>query len=142
MHLRREILIFRNFAIFLLITLLVSCGSKEVKPVSEDSKITQEAFTLAEIVIDAYINDNRATLESNFTKDGYRELITDIKIFDSAELTFTPTWVEIEDSVVSITVSWKGTWTVSGEKKEERGVAVFVFEERPLKLSHVLKENP
>ncbi|OGW37219.1 MAG: hypothetical protein A2Y97_11650 [Nitrospirae bacterium RBG_13_39_12] len=135
-------MIFRNFAIFLLITLLVSCGSKEVKPVSEDSKITQEAFTLAEIVIDAYINDNRATLESNFTKDGYRELITDIKIFDSAELTFTPTWVEIEDSVVSITVSWKGTWTVSGEKKEERGVAVFVFEERPLKLSHVLKENP
>ena len=55
---------------------------------------------------------NRETIERSSTKDGYKELIGAIKTFDTAELTFTPTWVEIEDSKVSLSVSWKGTWIV------------------------------
>jgi hypothetical protein len=126
----------------LLVLLLLSCGKKEVKPVSPESKITQEAVGLAETIRNAYINNDRKTLERNFTNDGYRELIGAIKSFDSAELTFIPTWVEIEDSVVSVNVSWKGTWIAGGKRTEDRGLAVFVLEGRPLKLSQVLRANP
>jgi hypothetical protein len=142
MHLRQEILIFKRIVLIALIIFLFSCGKEEVKKVSEESMIAQEAFRLAETIRTAYLDDDRKNLEKNSTKDGYVELIGAIKSFDSAELTFTPTWVEIEDSVVNLSISWKGIWIVSGEKKEERGVAVFVFEERPLKLSQVLRANP
>ncbi|MEW6214529.1 MAG: hypothetical protein AB1478_04900 [Nitrospirota bacterium] len=90
----------------------------------------------------AYIENDRVILERNSTKDGYRELIGAIKSFEGVDLTFTPRWVEIEDSVVYLTVSWKGRWIVSGKRTEERGVAIFVLEGRPLKLVRVLRENP
>lgn len=124
------------------IIFLISCGKGEVKKVSDESKITQEAFELTETIRNAYIKNDRETLERNFTADGYRELIGAIKSFDSTELTFTPLWVEIEDSIVSLNVSWKGTWIVMGKRTEERGVAVFMLEGRPLKLSRVLRANP
>lgn len=124
------------------IIFLISCGKGEVKKVSEESKLAQEAFELAETIRSAYIKNDRETLERNFSVDGYRELIGAIKSFDSAELTFTPLWVEIEDSIVSLNVSWKGTWIVMGKRTEERGVAVFMLEGRPLKLSRVLRANP
>jgi len=123
-------------------SLLISCGKKEVKPVSPESKITQEAFSLIETIRNAYINNDRETLERSSTKDGYRELIGAIKSFDKSELTFIPTWVAIKDSVVSVNVSWKGTWTVGGKETENRGLAVFVFEGRPLKLTQVQRDNP
>ena len=136
---------FKNTLIFIyLITilLLASCGKGEVKQVSQESKIAQEAFGIAETIRDAYIKNDRETLERISTKDGYKELLEVIKNFDSAELIFTPTWVEIEDSKVSLSVSWKGTWTVRGKMTEERGMAIFLLEGRPLKLAKVLRENP
>jgi hypothetical protein len=135
-------LISKRIVLLTLVIFLTSCGKGEVKPVSPESKITQEAIRLIETIRDAYVNNDRDTLERDSTKDGYRELISTIKNFDSAELTVTPTWVEIEDSVVSVNVSWKGTWIVGGKKTEDRGLAVFVFEGRPLKLSQVLRANP
>ena len=122
--------------------LLASCGKKEVKPVSQEAKLAQEAFALAETLKNAYLRNNLGSLEENSTKEGYRELIRAIKAFDSAELTFTPTWVEIGDSVVYLTVSWKGIWTVRGKSTEERGLAIFVLEGRPLKLAQVQRSNP
>jgi hypothetical protein len=142
MHLKQEISIFKRIILLTLIVFLFSCGKGEVKKVTEESIIAQEAFGLAETIRTAYLDDDRKTLENNSTKNGYIELIGAIKSFDSAELTFTPTWVEIEDSFVKLSISWKGIWIVSGEKKEERGLAVFVFEGRPLKLAQVLRENP
>jgi hypothetical protein len=142
MHLRQGILISKRIVLLTLIIFLTSCGKVEVKPVSPESKITQEAIRLIETIRDAYVNNDRDILERNFTKDGYRELISTIKNFDSAELTYTPTWVEIEDSVVSVNVSWKGTWIVGGKKTEDRGLAVFVLEGSPLKLAQVLRANP
>jgi hypothetical protein len=65
-----------------------------------------------------------------------------MKRFDSVELTFTPRWVEVEDSTVYLNVAWKGTWIVTGKQIEERGMAIFVLEENPLKLSKVLRANP
>lgn len=123
--------------------LLTSCsGGKEVKKMSEESKIAQEAFNLAETIKNAYIRNDRETLEKVSTKDGYRDIIGATKNFDSAELTFTPTWVDIQDSVVNLTVSWKGTWTVKDKVTEERGIAVFVFEEKPLLLARIQRANP
>ena len=121
---------------------LISCGKKEVKPVSPESKITQEAFSLIETIRNAYINNDRETLERSSTKDGYRELIGAIKNFDKSELAFTPTWVAIKDSVVSVNVSWKGTWISGGKRTEDRGLAVFVLEGSPLKLTQVQRDNP
>jgi hypothetical protein len=131
-----------HFYFLILILLLASCSKKEVKHVSEESKIAQEAFRLAETIKDAYIRNDRATLERNSTKDGYRELIGAIKSFDSAELTFTFGRVEIEDSVAYLHVLWKGTWIVKGKRTEDRGMAIFVLEGRPLKLAQVLRANP
>jgi len=122
--------------------LLVSCGKKEVKPVSPESKLAQEAFQLAEKLKEAYINKDKAVLEENTTADGYKELIRTVRYFDKTDLTFTPTWVEIKESTVSLTVSWKGTWTIGGKMNEERGLAIFILEGQPLKLVMVQRENP
>jgi hypothetical protein len=133
---------FLIFIYLITVLLLTSCGKGEVKRVSQESKTAQEAFELAETIRNAYTKNDLETLEKSSTKDGYRELIGDMKTFDSAELTFTPTWVEIEDSKVSLSVSWKGTWIVRGKTIEERGLAIFLLEGRPLKLAKVLRENP
>ena len=130
------------FSFLMLVFLLVSCGKKEVKQVSEDSKITQESFMLADVIKNAYIKNDLFTLERNTTKDSYNELIEARKIFDIAELSFTLHWVEIEDSTVNLQVSWRGTRTVKGKRIEDRGLAVFVMEGRPLKLAKVLRDNP
>jgi hypothetical protein len=132
------------YLLLLIVSLfLTSCGGKkEVKQVSPDAKLSQEAFALADTLKNAYEKKDHETLEKNSTEDGYAELIGEIKAFDSAELTFTPTWVEIRDSKVYLTVSWIGTWTAKGKVSEERGVAVFVFEGRPLKLAHIQRSNP
>ena len=121
---------------------LVACGKKEVKPVSQESKLAQEAFQLAETLKNAYVKNDRGTLEESSTKDGYRELIGVMKKFDKVELTFTATWVEIKDSSVYLSVSWKGVWTVGTKSREERGLAIFVLEGSPLKLARVQRDNP
>ncbi|MBS1232727.1 MAG: lipoprotein, partial [Nitrospirae bacterium] len=90
----------------------------------------------------AYVNNSRSTLEDNSTKDGYRELIGVMKKFDKVELSFTSTWVEIKDSSVYLSVSWKGVWTVGSKSREERGLGIFVLEGNPLKLATVQRDNP
>ena len=130
------------FSFLSLVFLLVSCGKKEVKQVSEDSKITQESFMLADVIKNAYIKNDLPTLEKNTTKDGYKDIIEARKYFDSTDLSFTPHWVEIDGSIVNLQVSWKGTWTLKGKRIEDRGLAVFVMEGRPLKLAKVLRDNP
>ncbi len=123
--------------------ILISCGgSKEVRKVSEESKIAQEAFELAEILRNAYEKKDMKELEENSTSNGYRELLTVMKKFDKASLVFTPTWVEIHETKVLLSVSWKGIWTIKGKDSEERGLAVFVFQGKPLKLEQIQRENP
>ena len=128
--------------VLFVLLLLVSCGKKEVKPVSPESKLAEEAFQVAETLKEAYIRKDKAALEENTTAEGYKEMIGAIRYFDKADITFTPTWVEIKDSTVSLTVSWKGTWTVGGKAIEERGLAIFILEGQPLKLARVQRENP
>jgi hypothetical protein len=141
LKIRNSIILLFAFLIFIYL-LLASCGKQEVKKASEESKTAQEAFRLAEVIKDAYIKNDRSTLEKNSTKDGYREIIEARKSFDSAELSFTPRWVEIDGSTVNLNLSWNGTWAVKGKRIEDRGLAVFVFEGKPLKLAKVLRANP
>lgn len=128
--------------LFIAMLFLGSCGKKDVKPVSQESKLAQEAFQVAETLRQAYVKNNRSTLEDNSTKDGYRELIGVMKKFDKADLTFTATWVEIKDSSVYLSISWKGVWTVGSKSREERGMSIFVLEGTPLKLATVQRDNP
>jgi len=125
-----------------MILFLVACSKKEVKPVSQESKLAQEAFQLAEKLKNAYVKNDRDTLQEICTSDAYRELIGVIKKFDRADLTFTPTWVEIKDSSVYLSISWKGVWSVGSKNREERGLAIFVLEGKPLKLAGVQRDNP
>jgi hypothetical protein len=143
---RQSISPFSRILFFLTIAcllLLAACGGdKEAKKVSPESLLTQEAFELAETLKNAYVNKDRASLELNSTESGYRELIGIMKSFDSADLSLTPTWVEIQGLTVYLTVSWKGTWSMKGGTTEERGSAVFVFEGKPLKLRQIQRANP
>ena len=124
------------------VVLLVSCGKKEVKTVSQESKITQEAFTLAEVIKNAFMVKDTLTLKKSATEAGYKDITANTKGYDRVELTFTPRWVEIDNNQLQVNISWKSTWMVSGKSTEERGMAVFVMEGTPLKLTRVLRGNP
>ncbi len=129
-------------AIFLAAIFLFSCGKKEVKPVSQESKTAQEAFALSEQIRDAFIRNDRDTIRENSTSSGYRDVTANSKAYESVELDFTPRWVEIEQDKVMLNVTWKGKWASGGKKTEDRGMTVFVMEGKPLKLSGILRTNP
>jgi hypothetical protein len=120
---------------------LLSCG-KAVKKVTDESKTAQEAIALAEEIKEAYLKEDLAVIEKNTTKEGYREFLGAVKRFDRAELTFSPKWVEIEKTFVSMKIAWSGKWVVGEQTAEERGTAIFIFEGSPLKLNRVLRANP
>lgn len=122
--------------------LLISCGKKEVKQVSADSKISSEAFELVEKIRDAYVKKDLVTIQQNATETGYRDIMTNRKPYDSVELVFTPRWVEIERDQTILNVTWKSTWSISGKAAADRGMAVIIMEGRPLKVSRILRGNP
>lgn len=129
-------------AAIIMAVFIAACGKKEVKKVSEDSRIATEAFTLAETIRAAYANRDLSAIEKNSTRDGARAIIGGIKAFDSVDLTFNPAWVEIDGDTVHLNVSWKGIWKRGGKTVEERGMAVFVLKGSPLKADNVLRANP
>lgn len=134
----------KNIALILLVCCLaVACsGKKEVKQVSPESRTATEAFTLAEAVKTAFIKNDTATLQKNSTDTGLKDITANRKSFDSVAITFTPRWVEIEGSQLMVNIAWKSSWTVSGRRSEERGMAVFVMEGTPLRVSKILRANP
>jgi hypothetical protein len=136
----------RKTALFLTILfaalLLFSCGKKEVKIASQESKTAEEAFALAEKIRDSFIKNDRDTIQKNTTESGYKDVTANRKSYESVELAFTPRWVEIEKDKVMLNVTWKSRWTSGAKKAEDRGMAVFVMEGRPLKLSGILRTSP
>jgi hypothetical protein len=121
---------------------LFSCGKKEVKIASQESKTAEEAFALAETIRDSFIKNDRDAIQKNTTEGGYKDVTANRKSYDSVELAFTPRWVEIEQNKVTLNITWKSKWTTGGKKAEDRGMAVFVMEGMPLKLSGILRTNP
>ncbi len=133
----------RKTALFLFILLiLISCGKKEVKQVSQESKTSIEAFALAESIKIAFIKNDTIALQKNSSEEGYKDITANKKGFDTVELTFTPRWVEIENNQIFVNIAWKSTWITSGRRTEGRGMAVFVMDGRPLKLTKILRSNP
>ncbi|RPI33647.1 MAG: hypothetical protein EHM54_10510 [Nitrospiraceae bacterium] len=122
--------------------MLVSCGKKEVKQASPESKTGMEAFALAETIKNAFVVKDKITLRKNSTEEGYKDITANTRTYDSVELTFTPRWVEIENNKVHVNIAWKSAWVISGKKVEERGMAVFAMEGAPLKVSGILRANP
>lgn len=126
-----------------LLVFIVACGGKkEVKAVSRESAMAQDAFAVAEAVRDAYAKKDFTVIADKCTKEGYRDIIDSIRYFDSVDLTFTPRWVEIEKSKVYVNIAWKGAWVVGKDTMRERGMAVFQMEGTPLKLSKIVRGNP
>lgn len=135
----------RNIVLFPLIVMILfisSCGKTEVKKVTEESIIATEAFSVLEEVKEAYTKKDIKSIEKRSTKDGFKKIFGSMKTFDSVELTFSPVLVEIENERVSVNVSWKGTWKKDNKMTEERGMAVFILKDRPLKIDDVLRANP
>jgi len=122
--------------------MLISCGKKEVKQVSQESRMTIEAFALAETIKNAFIVKDNITLKKNSTDSGYRDITANTRLFDSVEITFTPRWVDIDKNQLHVNISWKSAWIVSGKSTAGRGMAVFVMEGTPLKVSKILRANP
>ncbi len=140
---RKAAAVIKIYVICAVLLLLAACGGKkEVKQVSQESKIAQEAFSVTEALRSAYINKEFATMANSSTKEGYKEVIDSIKYFDSVELDFTPRWVEIDKAKVYVNVAWKGAWVLGKDTVRERGMAVFLMEGTPLKLSKILRGNP
>jgi hypothetical protein len=126
----------------ILMVFVVACGKKEVKKSSQDSMLSTEAFAVAENLRQAYLKNDRDLLEKNTTKLGYVSIASARKSFDSAELTFTPALVELYGDSVHLYVSWNAVWKRDNETIEDRGLAVFVLKDKPLKLDEILRANP
>lgn len=127
----------------IILFLLAACGGKEpVKQQSQDSKMSEEAFSITEALRTAYVNKDFASVADKCTKEAYKDFIDSIKFFDSVELVFTPRWVEIEKSKVYLNVAWRGSWVVGKNTIRERGMAVFLLEGVPLKLSKIERGDP
>lgn len=128
---------------FVVFLALSACGGKrEVKQVSMESKIAQEAISVMESIRELYVKKDLPPIAERATQEAYKEIIDSIKHFDSVELTFTPRYVEIDQTKVYLNIAWKGTWSVGKETFRERGMAVFLLEGRPLKLRKILRGNP
>lgn len=136
---------FRESFLLFFITLLVlsACGGKkEIKQVSMESKIAKDAISIMESIKEFYIKKDLSPISEMATEEGYRDIIDSIRHFDSVELTFTPRYVEIEQTKVYLNIAWKGIWSVGKETFRERGMAVFLLEGNPLRLSKILRGNP
>ncbi|MCI0469475.1 MAG: hypothetical protein L0Y62_05350 [Nitrospirae bacterium] len=120
----------------------VSCGKKEVKKETEDSRIAAAALLVVEKIKNSYAKMDMAAVEANMTKDGFTAFRTAIKGFDSAEIEFSPLLMEIDDQKVSLNIAWKGKWQRGGSSIEERGMAVFILKGSPLKVDSILRANP
>jgi hypothetical protein len=130
------------FGLILLLFAVVACGKKEVRKPSQDSKLSIETFAIAENIRQAYVKNDRDLLEKNTTKLGYDSIVGARKHFDSVELTFSPALVEVYGDSVHLYVSWNGVWKRGDDVFEDRGLAVFVMKEKPLRLDQILRATP
>lgn len=126
----------------LMVFFMNSCSKKVVKTVSEDSRIATEAIGVIEKIKEAYLRNDISTLQAYTTRDGFRSIRGVLKVFDSADLSFEPVWVEIKKDVVYVNISWKGRWSRGGKITDERGMAIFALKGIPLKVDNILRANP
>lgn len=123
--------------------LLASCGGKkEVKRETEESKTAKEAFAVVELIKDAYMKKDISAIEKHTTKDGFMIITRDIRKFDSVVFTFKPVWVEIESDKVILNIPWQSQWQKGSNNIDERGMAIFILKDKPLRVDKILRTNP
>lgn len=134
----------RFLSIFVLILIfLVSCGGKkEVKKETEESKIAKEAFAVIEVIKNAYMKKDIDTIAKNSTKEGIALITADLRKFDSVELSFKPVFTEIQSDKVLLNVSWQGKWQKGAVSIDDKGMAIFVLKDKPLKVDRIIRSNP
>jgi len=132
----------RAIVLFLMSLFLFSCESEQVKPPSEDSEIARQAFKVIDSIRELYVRKDFDAMAEFFTKESYMEFKRALRLWDSAELIFTPRLVEIENDKVTLNVSWQGKWIFIGRTYSERGMAIFELEGSPLKVTGILSGSP
>ncbi len=120
----------------------MSSCSKEVKPVPPEATITDRALEITERLKEAYTEKDKKRIKDLTTQDGYRDIISLIKEFDSAELYFTPKWFEIKEGTVQIHMAWSGKWEQNKKVIIERGLAIFILQGEPLRVSQISRDSP
>ncbi len=122
--------------------MLFSCTNKKDSLVPLESTIVSKSIKIIEEIKRAYINNDKTTLKSLTTPDGYSEIFANPKNFDSAELSFTTNWIDIKDKTVNFYIAWIGKWTKKGKAFDERGLAIFILTEDPPRLKQIMRANP
>ncbi len=135
----KKILLIFTIGLFLI---NLSCSSKEKKPVPEEAKLAQRAFSIAEQLRDAYLIKDNNTFKRLCTRAGYLKIISSVKDFDSATLHFKPQWVDMENNQLILYIRWEGSWVKGTEKIDEKGLTAFKYKLAPLLLDDILRDNP
>ncbi len=136
----------KSFSIVLMIllglSLIGACSSKEKKPVPQEAMLTKEAFRIAEKLKDAYLQGDRSVFKTYCTRKGYLKIISSIKEFDHATLSFKPEWVDIDREKLILYIRWEGSWKANGRYYSEKGLTAFQYRLSPLRLDDILRNNP
>ena len=74
--------------------MVVGCSSNKKEP-TEDSLIAMEALDMVESLRAAYVKRDFSSMARYCTRDTYKRITGRLKSFDTAELKFTPKWIEI-----------------------------------------------
>jgi len=121
--------------------LLPGCGKDKVKP-SEDYLLSQEVFENINTIKEAYLSKSKSTLKNRIEAPLSNSIINDMS-FKKAELSLNQRLVRITDDTVKVSISWQGSWWLSGDREfNNRGVADLIFNRETLKLSGVTGDNP
>ncbi|NOY64482.1 MAG: hypothetical protein GXO97_03680 [Nitrospirae bacterium] len=136
----------KKLAIVSLMTLALlipACGGKkEVKRPSPEAILIKKAFNVAEKIKNAYLRKDRYALKQYCTKEGYLTLISSMKDFDSAAISFQLRWADIKKDKIILYIYWRGTWRLRGKMYEDSGLGAFAFRGDPPRLSDILRANP
>ncbi len=127
----------------LIAAMAAGCSSDAKKP-TEDSLIAMEALNMVEGLRVAFQMRDFSSMARYCTRDAYKGITEGLKSFDTAELVFTPKWVEInrDGDAVEMLVAWKGTWKTGEETTEKDGTVLFSIGGDPLKVRKIARFSP
>ncbi|MBF0618150.1 MAG: hypothetical protein HQK88_15215 [Nitrospirae bacterium] len=135
----KKILVLSIISLFL----TMACSKKTIKPVSNESQTAQSVIETIYLLKTAYAQKDEAAMRRYTTDEGFssnfKASATD---FSSADLSFTPKWVDIKANTIQVQMSWTGKWVYHGNNIDENGVADFVVTGPPYRVDKILKDNP
>lgn len=140
--LRRRLFMKKAVLMIMVLFVITSCGTKEVKVQPRESTRASTSVEQLQKIREYYVKKDAEGLRSMITAEGFKTIAAGMKSFDSVELQFTPRWVELRDDGVVVSSSWDGTWRQAGQTVTEKGSAMFLFKGTPLKLDAILRDSP